>query len=85
MGETRLPPSSPSANCCPWSTSPTRALPTGWSEDAAGLAVLADRSQEMLVAETYSKNFGLYNERVGAHRRRQDKVPPGSRSATSSA
>ncbi len=38
----------------------------GLSEDAAGLAVLADRGQEMLVASSYSKNFGLYNERVGA-------------------
>src|SRR5690606_35318733 len=36
----------------------------GLSEDAAGLSVLADRGQEMLVASSYSKNFGLYNERV---------------------
>ena len=38
----------------------------GLREDAAGLAVLASRGQEMLVASSYSKNFGLYNERVGA-------------------
>lgn len=38
----------------------------GLREDATGLAVLASRGQEMLVASSYSKNFGLYNERVGA-------------------
>jgi len=38
----------------------------GLREDAAGLAVLADQCQDMLVASSYSKNFGLYNERVGA-------------------
>ncbi len=38
----------------------------GLREDAAGLAVLAEQCQDMLVASSYSKNFGLYNERVGA-------------------
>lgn len=38
----------------------------GLREDAAGLAVLADACQDMLVASSYSKNFGLYSERVGA-------------------
>lgn len=38
----------------------------GLTEDAAGLLALARPGQEMLVASSYSKNFGLYNERVGA-------------------
>ena len=38
----------------------------GLREDAAGLAVLAEQCQDMLVASSFSKNFGLYNERVGA-------------------
>lgn len=38
----------------------------GLDEDAAGLAELADRCPDLLIASSYSKNFGLYNERVGA-------------------
>jgi aspartate/tyrosine/aromatic aminotransferase len=38
----------------------------GLKEDAAGLHVLAQQCDTMLVASSYSKNFGLYNERVGA-------------------
>jgi aspartate/tyrosine/aromatic aminotransferase len=38
----------------------------GLEEDAAGLHALADACDSMLVASSYSKNFGLYNERVGA-------------------
>jgi aspartate/tyrosine/aromatic aminotransferase len=38
----------------------------GLEEDAAGLHVLAQHCNSMLVASSYSKNFGLYNERVGA-------------------
>lgn len=38
----------------------------GLSEDAAGLAILARHCPDMLIASSYSKNFGLYNERVGA-------------------
>jgi aspartate/tyrosine/aromatic aminotransferase len=38
----------------------------GLEEDAAGLHVLAQQCDNMLVASSYSKNFGLYNERVGA-------------------
>lgn len=38
----------------------------GLEEDAEGLRAFAARHQELLVASSYSKNFGLYNERVGA-------------------
>jgi aspartate/tyrosine/aromatic aminotransferase len=38
----------------------------GLAEDAAGLHALAEQCSSMLVASSYSKNFGLYNERVGA-------------------
>ena len=35
-------------------------------EDAEGLRIFAASHQELIVASSYSKNFGLYNERVGA-------------------
>ncbi|MCD9556424.1 aspartate/tyrosine/aromatic aminotransferase [Photobacterium carnosum] len=35
-------------------------------EDAQGLRIFADQMPELLVASSFSKNFGLYNERVGA-------------------
>ncbi len=38
----------------------------GLREDAAGLLELARPGQEMLVCSSFSKNFGLYSERVGA-------------------
>lgn len=38
----------------------------GLTEDAAGLRELAARSKELLVCSSFSKNFGLYSERVGA-------------------
>ncbi len=38
----------------------------GLKEDAVGLMSLARPGAEMLVASSFSKNFGLYNERVGA-------------------
>lgn len=38
----------------------------GLEEDAQGLRIFAAKHQELLVASSYSKNFGLYNERVGA-------------------
>ncbi|KAB8313227.1 aspartate/tyrosine/aromatic aminotransferase [Erwinia endophytica] len=38
----------------------------GLEEDAEGLRIFAADHQELLVASSYSKNFGLYNERVGA-------------------
>ncbi|MFQ1023698.1 amino acid aminotransferase [Avibacterium paragallinarum] len=38
----------------------------GLEEDAFGLRTFAANHKELLVASSYSKNFGLYNERVGA-------------------
>lgn len=38
----------------------------GIEEDAQGLRIFAQANQELLVANSFSKNFGLYNERVGA-------------------
>lgn len=38
----------------------------GLEEDALGVRVLADRLDELMVCTSYSKNFSLYNERVGA-------------------
>lgn len=38
----------------------------GIEEDAQGLRIFADCHDELLVASSFSKNFGLYNERVGA-------------------
>lgn len=38
----------------------------GLEEDATGLRTFAANHKELLVCSSYSKNFGLYNERVGA-------------------
>ncbi len=38
----------------------------GLEEDAAGLRELAQPGKELLVCSSFSKNFGLYGERVGA-------------------
>ena len=38
----------------------------GLDEDAQGLRIFAASHRELLVSSSYSKNFGLYNERVGA-------------------
>lgn len=38
----------------------------GIEEDAAGLRAFTKKVPELLVASSFSKNFGLYNERVGA-------------------
>ncbi len=38
----------------------------GIEEDAQGLRIVAAMVPEMLVASSFSKNFGLYNERIGA-------------------
>jgi aspartate aminotransferase len=38
----------------------------GINEDAAGLRELAQPGRELLVSSSFSKNFGLYGERVGA-------------------
>ncbi len=37
----------------------------GLDEDAQGLRILAKNSHELLVAQSCSKNFGLYRDRVG--------------------
>lgn len=39
---------------------------SGLVEDALGLHCLVDAGLELLVASSFSKNFGLYNERIGA-------------------
>ncbi|MBN1402615.1 MAG: aspartate/tyrosine/aromatic aminotransferase [Anaerolineae bacterium] len=41
-------------------------LANGLREDAAGIEALCRPDGELLIATSYSKNFGLYNERVGA-------------------
>lgn len=38
----------------------------GIEEDAQGLRAFAKANNELIVANSFSKNFGLYNERVGA-------------------
>ncbi|MCA9200309.1 MAG: aspartate/tyrosine/aromatic aminotransferase, partial [Planctomycetales bacterium] len=38
----------------------------GLEEDAAGLRTIASQIPEFIVASSFSKNFGLYRERVGA-------------------
>ena len=38
----------------------------GTEEDAQGLRAVAAKVPELLVANSFSKNFGLYNERIGA-------------------
>jgi len=41
-------------------------LGRGLEEDAEGVRILAEQMPEMIVCSSFSKNFGLYNERVGA-------------------
>jgi aspartate/tyrosine/aromatic aminotransferase len=41
-------------------------LGVGLREDALGVLTLCRPGAEMLIASSFSKNFGLYNERVGA-------------------
>ena len=38
----------------------------GLDEDAAGLRTLGERVSELIICSSFSKNFGMYNERVGA-------------------
>jgi len=38
----------------------------GIQEDAAGLRALLKKHDELLICSSFSKNFGLYNERTGA-------------------
>ncbi|WP_269844724.1 amino acid aminotransferase [Neiella marina] len=39
---------------------------TGIEEDAQGLRTFLNNHDELLIASSFSKNFGLYNERTGA-------------------
>lgn len=39
---------------------------SGIEEDAQGLRLVAEQVPELLIASSFSKNFGLYNERTGA-------------------
>lgn len=41
-------------------------LGDGLEEDAVGLRILANRVPELFICYSFSKNFGLYNERCGA-------------------
>jgi aspartate/tyrosine/aromatic aminotransferase len=41
-------------------------LADGIREDAAGLSQFLSAGQELMICSSFSKNFGLYNERVGA-------------------
>ncbi|MDG2947674.1 aspartate/tyrosine/aromatic aminotransferase [Bisgaard Taxon 10/6] len=41
-------------------------LGNGLDEDAVGLRTFAKYHKELLICSSYSKNFGLYSERVGA-------------------
>jgi aspartate aminotransferase len=41
-------------------------LAEGIPEDAGGIRALYREGREMLIASSFSKNFGLYNERTGA-------------------
>jgi aspartate aminotransferase/aromatic-amino-acid transaminase len=41
-------------------------LAEGIPEDAGGIRTLCRQGCEMLIASSFSKNFGLYNERTGA-------------------
>lgn len=41
-------------------------LGRGLEEDAEGVRLLAGTLDEMIICSSFSKNFGLYNERVGA-------------------
>ncbi len=41
-------------------------LAEGIEEDAVGLRTLAAKLSELIVCASFSKNFGLYNERVGS-------------------
>lgn len=41
-------------------------LGRGLEQDAEGVRILAGSAAEMVICSSFSKNFGLYNERVGA-------------------
>jgi aspartate/tyrosine/aromatic aminotransferase len=41
-------------------------LADGIEEDAAGVRIICDSNPEAVITSSFSKNFGLYNERTGA-------------------
>ena len=41
-------------------------LGDGLDEDAYGMRLMAEKLPELIIASSYSKNFGLYRDRVGA-------------------
>ena len=50
----------------PFVDSAYQGLGTSMEEDVAGLRHLAEHVPEMLIASSFSKNFGIYRERCGA-------------------
>ncbi|QLB19005.1 amino acid aminotransferase [Mannheimia granulomatis] len=54
----------------------------GLEEDAYGLRAFAKNNRELLVASSFSKNFGLYNERVGAFTLIADNADDANRAFT---
>ena len=53
-------------NCLPLVDFAYQGFGTGVQEDAAGLHALCTPGTEFLLCTSFSKNFGLYSERVGA-------------------
>ncbi|MDD0824878.1 aspartate/tyrosine/aromatic aminotransferase [Mannheimia sp. AT1] len=54
----------------------------GLEEDAYGLRAFVKNNRELLVASSFSKNFGLYNERVGAFTLIADNADDANRAFT---
>ena len=50
----------------PYSDLAYQGLGDSLDEDASGVRIMSDACPEVIVASSYSKNFGLYRERVGA-------------------
>ena len=57
-------------------------LGDGLAEDVYGLRLLAEELPELLIASSFSKNFGLYRERVGAVTLVANSVPAVEASAS---
>ena len=55
-----------SAGLLPFFDFAYQGLGNGLNEDAQGVRIFARHHREFLVSSSFSKNFGLYNERVGA-------------------
>lgn len=52
--------------CLPFLDFAYQGFAAGIDEDAVGIRALSDAGVPFLIASSFSKNFGLYNERVGA-------------------